>query len=470
MELQDYLRVLRNHWVGVLVITILCGAVAMAWTMTRTPMYSANATGLVGTGASTGAGDASVGDTLAISRATSYVAVARGRETAQDVIDRLHLDTSPSALIGDISVTQPVNTVLLQITATATTPVGAQQLADAWVAALADEVKQIESPNTPLHDGVPRIVPVDQAALPSRPSSPDAERNIGLGVLLGLLLGFGYAVLRSTLDRRLRVAADVETRSNVPVVGVIPAAGVLKHASLATTAAADDLAATPVAEAFRKLRTNLMFMSVDNPPRAVVISSARPGDGKSTVATNIAAALESSGQEVVLIDADLRRPTVAGRFGVDEAVGVTNVLSGQVKLDDALQRAPGFERLSILAAGTEAPNPSELLGSQTMKNLIATLKESAFVILDAPPLLPVTDAALLSTAADGVLLVISSGRTLDTDLDSCVTSIQAVSGRVLGVVLNRTHIRESGRGYGYHYHAYHSRRDPSRTADVPRAE
>jgi capsular exopolysaccharide synthesis family protein len=470
LELPHYWRAVRNHWIGVVVIVVVTCAAAAVFTATRTPVYAADATGFVGTGASTDPNLGSITDQLAKSRATSYVAVAQSRATAQAVIDELGLDTTPAALVRHISVVQPTDTVLLKITAEADSPQKAQRLADAWVAALAVQVQGIESPDGAPQNGTPRIVPQESAALPGSPISPRPALNLAVALALGCLLALGYAHLRTTFDRRLRSPDDVQTRFAVPVVASIPAAPVL-HTELGGQAAlavhgGTYEAVAAAAEAFRKLRTNLMFMDVDNPPRSLVISSPRPGDGKSTVAANVAAALESTGQPVILIDADLRRPTVATSFQVDGAVGLTNVLSGQVSVEDALQTPTGFTSLQVLTAGAVPPNPSELLGSRSMRALVETLARDHVVILDAPPLLPVTDAALLSTSTDGVMLVISSGRTVDAELESCLGSIAAVNGRVLGIVMNRVAARHNPAGsYGYYGYRQETRA-PQAVADA----
>jgi capsular exopolysaccharide synthesis family protein len=470
VEISDYLRALRNHWVGAMLLTVLVGATAFGFSLMQPKVYAANANGFVGTGASDNGALGSVNDQLAKSRATSYVDIAKSRATAQDVIDDLGLKTSPSALVGRIDVQQPLDTVLLKITAQAPTPKEAQELADAWVRALALEVKEIESPGSDkVADGTPRVIPVESAELPTSPVSPRTDRNTALGLVLGALLGLGYAVLRSTLDRRLRTAADVESRFPVPVVGSIPTSTALRERTTTdptrTTYGQEDPSA---GEAFRKLRTNLVYMDVDNPPRVLVVTSPKPGDGKSTVAANIAMTLESSGQKVVLIDADLRRPMVADAFGLDPVVGLTSVLSGQLSIDLALRPVPGRDNLKVLTAGPLPPNPSELLGSKAMGALIRSLAGDGYVILDAPPLLPVTDAAILATSADGAFVVVSSGKTLDTELGSSLGALEAVGARTLGVVVNR--VSTNGRGYGYYgYYAAASDSTPEVEADEPRA-
>jgi capsular exopolysaccharide synthesis family protein len=356
---------------------------------------------------------------------------------------------APAALASRITVKQPPETFLIKITARADRPVVAQQLADAWVRALAAEVQTIEAPGKKdLKPGIPRVTAVESAQLPDAPISPDIRRNTLIGLAAGLMLALGYAAMRSTLDRRLRTPADVHDRFAVPVVGEIP-----KSASLRSDAdrsgehARQDSAA---AEAFRKLRTNLTYMNIDNPPRVVVVTSPQPGDGKSTVAAHIAAALQSTGHNVVLVDADLRRPSQAIRHGAEPSVGLTNVLLGQMDAESALQSVAGQTGLRLLASGPLPPNPSELLESQAWRSLIAELASRYFLVIDAPPLLPVTDAAILAKSSDGAFVVVSAGRTVDIELARSLEALDAVGAPTLGVVMNRL-TKSSGYGYSYYY-------------------
>jgi capsular exopolysaccharide synthesis family protein len=312
------------------------------------------------------------------------------------------------------------------------------------------------------------VLPVEAAALPGAPASPNVRLNLALGLLLGAMLGLGYALLRHTVDRKLRTKEDVEARFGVSVVGAVPVAPVLaaggQGAGRLAIGEPGAPANGPAPEAFRKLRTNLMYMNVDNPPRVVVVTSPLPGDGKSTVAANLAAAIESSGQPVVLVDGDLRRPTVATWFGVAEGVGLTDVLAGRIPVEQALQAPAGHPGLLVLAAGAVPPNPSELLGSQAMAALLRALAADALVVIDAPPLLPVTDAAVLAAQADGAFVVICAGRTLDTQLAAALDHLAAVDARPLGVILNRIARRDPGSGYD-HYEDYYAR-DAERAVDL----
>ncbi len=284
---------------------------------------------------------------------------------------------------------------------------------------------------------------------------PRTNLNFALGLVLGLLLGFAYAMVRHQLDRRIRSAEEVEKTFGTPVIGLIPQSQHMRRDKgeplvLAVTGPTASSSAG-VAEAFRKLRTNLAYMDVDSPPRIIVVTSPKQSDGKSTVAANLAAAIAVGGQAVTLIDGDLRRPTVARALGVVDDVGLTDVLVGRVNLAEVLQSHPDVPGLRVLGSGPIPPNPSELLGSQAMRTLMAELAAESIVIIDAPPLLPVTDAAVLTRSADGALVVISHGGTLDSELMTSLNHISTVHGRTLGVIFNR--MRRSAAG-GYHYGEY----------------
>jgi capsular exopolysaccharide synthesis family protein len=298
-------------------------------------------------------------------------------------------------------------------------------------------------------------VPYTSAVLPSTPVLPRTNLNLALGLVLGLLLGFGYALLRHQFDRRIRSAEEVERTFGTPVIGLIPqSASMSRDKGVALQLAVTGPTASGsagVAEAFRKLRTNLAYMDVDSPPRIIVVTSPKQSDGKSTVAANLAAAIAVGGQAVTLIDGDLRRPTVARALGVVDDVGLTDVLVGRINVAEVLQAHPDVPGLQVLASGPIPPNPSELLGSQAMHALMSDLARESIVIVDAPPLLPVTDAAVLTRSADGALVVISHGGTLDSELTTSLNHISKVHGRTLGIIFNR--MRRSAAG-GYHYGDY----------------
>lgn len=449
MQLEDYLRIARAHWLAILVCTLIGGAVAFGWSSAQDEVYEANSSGFVTAGGGTSLGVNNLNDELSKSRAASYVVLATDRATADLVIDDLGLDTSAGALASRVSATQVPDTVIIQLSARAGTPEDAQELANAWAKALADRVQVLEGEQGGM--GGMRVIVSEPAELPSAPVSPNVERNVVIGLALGLLLGMAYAVARHVIDRRVRSSEDVEalgssTVAAIPDLGKGPHDLVVSARGKGTTALA--------AEAFRQLRTNLSYMAVDNPPNAIVVTSPKQSEGKTTVSSNLAAAIAVSGRTTTLVDADLRRPRVASALGLDGEVGLSDVLAGKVSLDEALVPHPEIEGLRILASGAQPPNPSELLGSQAMRSLIETLGERGMVILDAPPLLPVTDAAVLATAADGALVTVTAGRTLDHELATTLGRLEQVNAKVLGVILNRVSRKNAGSStyYGTEYY------------------
>lgn len=452
MELRDYLRILRTHWVGLVLLTALGFLVALGWNTVQPRVYTATASGYVtATDLSGETSTSLVGDQLARSKVTSYLDIGSWRAVAESAITELGLSTTPESLVRSVEVSNPLDTVVIHVAATAASPEAARDLAEAWIRGMTAQIDVIEGDGTPGSAPV-TLIPGDSARLPTAPSSPNTALNLALGTLIGLALGIGYAVLRSVLDSRVRTAADVERLTGVAVVGTLPLERDLDNRrEVLNSAGTGGTARGALTEAMRELRTNLQFMDVDNPPRSIVVTSPVPGDGKSTTAANLAMSLAAAGQRVVFVDADLRRPVVAGLFGLPDGVGLTDILAGRATAGDVVQPVAGSRNLYVLTSGRIPPNPSEVLGSQRMRDLIATLSEHALVIVDSPPTLLVSDAAVLSTTTGGALIVASVGRTTNEMLERSVENIRRVNGRVLGVVLNRMprRGRAAYENYGY---------------------
>src|SRR6478736_5787641 len=449
MELRDYLRILRAHWLGILLLTLLGVAAAWGWSSMQPRVYTATTSAIVD--AAAGASDAGtrlVGNQLAQSVVKSYIDIGSWRSVAEYVIDDLDLATTPEALVGRIDVTNPLDTVVLRVSADAATPEEARDLAESWVRGMIHEIEQIEGSGT---DAAVTVVPGDSARLPTAPSSPNTRLNLMLGALIGLALGIGYAVLRYVLDQRVRDPRDIERETGVSVIGTLPASRELSAERKVLTFTGREESATPVAEATRELRTNLRFVDIDNPPRAIVVTSPIPGDGKSTIAANLAVSLAAAGENVVLIDADLRRPMVADLFGLPSGGGLTDVLTDRAEITDVMHTIGASGNLLVITAGKIPPNPSEVLGSQRMRELIANLSKHAYVIIDSPPLLPVTDAAILATSADGAIVVVTAGKTTYDMMNKALLNLEKVSARALGVVLNKVPRRGGSAYYGYQY-------------------
>lgn len=475
LDLADYLNILRVYWKAIVAFTLLATLAAAGWTVLQPKIYSSDSSGIVVTPGSDNVSLALAGDSLAKAKVKNYESVAKSRLVADRVIQALDLKTTADALLGGISVKVPLDTAEIRVTAQSTDPATAQRVADAWVNGLAAQVEAIETApsadaagSSASAETAVRVLPLGKAVLPTSPTSPNTKLNLALGALVGLALGVAYALIRRHLDRRIQKAADIERLFGVPVIGTLPVDHRLDGKSTivdAGTAAQLHDAGGAMAEALRELRTNLSFLDVDQPPRIIVVTSSLQAEGKSTVTANLAVTMAAAGENVVVVDGDLRRPTLVDVFNLVPGVGVTDVLTGTAQLADVLQPWGALPNLSVLGSGRIPPNPSELLGSRAMKNMLNTLAKDAVVLIDAPPLLPVTDAAVLSRAADGAILVIRTGRTTQEQLDQSLGNLQKVKGRVLGAVLNYVPIK--GRDAYSYYGTYTSAPAPSSTE--PRA-
>lgn len=456
MELRTYWRIARAGWWMILVGLIIGVLAAAGWVSLQKPVYTADAGGFVSasTGSGSDTGSALIADNLAKSKVKSYIDVGTWRSVASRVIEDLGLNVQPESLVRSISISNPVDTVNLVVRASASTPEGARDIAQAWVRAMATEVESLETQSG--GSAVVKLVPGDSAQLPQSPSSPNIRIALALGAVVGLVLGSAVAAIRYMFDRRIRSAEAIEKETGQVVVGSIPVEKSFTTSHrlipLDGVTSGDRAKYFRVAEAMRELRTNIQFMDVDKPPRVIVVTSPLPGDGKSTTSANLAITLAANGQRVVLIDGDLRRPMVASIFALVEGVGLTDVLAGRAEFEDVAQPVGTAGNLLVLGTGTLPPNPSEVLGSSRMQKLLALLAEDATVIIDAPPLLPVTDAAVLTHSADGAIIVGSVGKTTIETLQKALQALHRAGGRCLGVVINRVPVR--GRGKGYYDYRY----------------
>lgn len=460
MELRDYLRIARAHWLGAVLCILIGIAVAFGWAMVQPKVYTADANGYV---KATNLGDGETGlsvaaDNLAKSKVKSYVAMGSWRSVAEHVIEELDLDIAPEALVRRVEISNPRDTAIIEVKATGSTPEEARDLAGAWVRGMQAEIERVESDGG---EGTAAVMldAADSARLPTSPSSPNVRLALALGALIGLAVGVGYAVLRYTLDRRVRSPEAVEKETGLTVVGTIPDEKLFSPENRlipfsGTGRVGGDRGNQlhAVSEAMREFRTNIQYMDVDNPPKAVVITSALPGEGKSTTAANLAITMSAVSQRVVLIDGDLRRPMLAKVFGLPGDAGLTDVLAGRAAIEDVSQPVGPSRNLVVVTAGKIPPNPSELLGSKRMHDLVESLSQDAFVIIDAPPLIPVTDAAVLSHNTDGAILVTAVGETTIDALQKAQANLDRAGGRALGAVLNRVPRRGPGAAYyGYQY-------------------
>lgn len=450
MELRDYITVLRKGWVLIVILALVGVGVAAAFSLLKKPDYSASAQVFVSTQSSGTVSDLAQGSTFTQQRVKTYADLVKTPIVLLPVASSLHLKTTSDDLSKLVTADAPLDTSLISITVTSTDPVEAANIANATSQSLTNVVQQIESTGATKEPQV-KLTRVTEAQVPNAPVSPNVPLNIALGLLVGLALGIGLAVLRQALDTRVRNEQDVEQIDSAPIVGGI--AFDPKAAQRPLIVHADPR--SPRAESFRTLRTNLQYLDLEDRARTFVVTSSVQSEGKSTTTANLAIALDTAGSRVLVIDADLRRPKLAEYLGLEGAVGLTDLLIGRAELKDVVQRW-GRGGLYVLPAGHIPPNPSELLGSRTMASLIETLeKQFDYVLFDAPPLLPVTDAAILARKSSGAIVVVAAGQTHKSQLAGAVSALQNVGATVSGFVM--TMMPTSGPdAYGYGRYGYAS--------------
>ncbi|WP_182524742.1 polysaccharide biosynthesis tyrosine autokinase [Nocardioides dongkuii] len=444
MDVRDYARIIGRRWALILVFVLVAVGLSAAYSVTATPQYESVARLFVSTSQANTA-EAYEGSLLSDQRALSYAELTKSRDLAQTVITDLDLALSPEELVGRVQAEVLPETVNMVISITDPDPDQARALTQAYADGLTDLVANLE---TPPGEKVPpiKLTVIDNASEPAGPVSPDPVRNALFAAFIGLILGIAAAIIRELSD------TTVKTLEDLSVVGAPLLASIAFDSSTKKIPLITELGShTPRVEAFRVLRTNLQFVDVDREDKVFVVSSAVPSEGKTSTSINLALAIAQAGQRTLLIEGDLRRPRASRQFNLDNAIGVTTVLLGQVTLDDATQTVQGSE-LRVLASGSIPPNPAELIQSNAMTELLNEARRKYdVVIIDAPPLLPVTDAALFAAQSDGALVVVRYGKTTKEQLSQLVDRLKQVDAAPVGVVMNMVPPRSDRAGYGYGY-------------------
>lgn len=448
MELQQYLRILRRYWRSTLATLLACVALAALVTLMQKPTYSSSASVFITVDSGGTAGELSQGATYAERQVASFMSVATTAMVLQPVIDELGLDLSPRQLAQRLTVTSPAATSIIKVAANDSNPELAAQLSNSVAIELTSAVDELAPPGP---DGT-RLVSatlVDEAPVPVSPTAPRPAMNLALGGLLGLLLGFGQAVLRSLIDTRIQTADDVSQVTDAPILASI---GHIE--SEAGRALPRDGQQWANAEAYRRLRTNVGFVGLGGERRpSIVMTSALGGEGKTETAINLARVLALAGDSVLLIDADLRRPQVASRLRLDSELGLSDILTGRGTLEElTIKVTPGG--FSVLPAGTVPPNPSELLGSEAMAHLLTTAERQYDVVLfDAAPLLPVIDAVVIAAQSGGAIVVARSGLVRRQQLGAALETLRSADVALLGLVVNDVPLAHSDVYGGYYSHS-----------------
>lgn len=448
----DYLRHLRRDWILVFICLLLGILGAGSATSSIRPVYQSQTQLFVAVQNSGSLQDLQQSNTFLRQRVQSYVTTAQTPHVLQKVIDDLGLPMKASQLRSKIEVAAQPNTVVLSITASDESPEQATAIAQGVAESLIRVVAELESSVAGGRSDL-KLTLLTPGEVPTAPVTPNSLLNLAIGVLSGLGAGIGLVVLRAKLDSKLRGEEDLRRFTALPVLGGIafgiggPRQQLLPHKD----------SRKPRAEAFRQIRTNIHSAQSGSSSKAVVITSSVPGEGKTCAAINLALTMAQAGQRVVVVDADLRRPRLGEYLGLEQNAGLTTALVGREPLDTLLQPY-GENDLSVLTSGQLPANPSELLGSLAMTQLIQQLERTCdAVIIDTPALLPVTDAAVLAQQVGGVVLVVGAGKAKEADVRKALHSLQMAGAGVLGIILNRI----SSRGPDAQTYRYGLHRTPA---------
>ncbi|MEY9964989.1 capsular exopolysaccharide synthesis family protein [Streptacidiphilus sp. MAP12-16] len=432
MDLRDYVRVLRERW-RIVIACLVIGLAAAAAAVALTPRtYTAHAQLFVAT-SDVNSANAYQGGLFSQERVQSYTQIIDSPSVINGVIATLGLHTTPEQLAGQISATAPLDTVLIDIKVTDTSPQQAQAIANATASQFTTFVAGIE-PTSP--NGVPlvKVSAVGPSVAPTAPTSPQSTLYLGIGAVVGLALGVSGALVRAAVDTRIKTRDDIRQELGLRTLGAIP----FDSSSRRTPRSADayrDASRSARTEAVDQLCTSIRYLGGDDPARSMVVTSALRAEGRTTTAVDLAVSLAQAGRRVILVEGDLRRPRLAELLGLAGTIGLTDVLRGTAELDSALQDW-GDGLLRVVVSGGTAADPTELLARPALGNVLRALEARAdLVLLDSPPLLPFTDGAVLAAEAGSACLVVRSGRTSRAQAHRALDCLAAVDARMLGVVL-----------------------------------
>lgn len=450
----DIWGAIRKHFVLAIVVCAVTIAGMCVYTFTRTPQYTATAQLLAtyrGAASDTTASSYNAGASYIQSQIQTYPELVKTESVLKPVIDDLGLDTTVNALAQTVTASNPSDTMLLSVSVVDSNPKSASDIANSVAENLSKQVSsKLYNENGDELVSPINLAVVQQAYTPASPSSPNVKMNLAIGVLGGLVLGIIVAIIRDLVDRRVRQSVDACAIVDAPLFGS------LTRDDSAYDAKSPVIIARPnsvSAEDVRRLRTNLSFADTENDVlgNVIIVTSSGPEEGKTTVSLNLATAFAETGSKVLLIDTDIRKPSVSERLGVDGTIGLTHLISGQVSSHEAIQRywKPGFH---VLPVGERSLNPSLLVNSAAMRSLLAQVsKNYDHVIVDTTPMCVSNDAAVLAKEGAELLMVVGLGTTEKKILRKTVQELRTLGLHITGLVVNFAE-QEHTKGELYEYY------------------
>lgn len=429
MDLRTYVLALWRRWPLLLVTAVLGTLAGTAAFVLTPPSYASEVQFYVSTPNVPGSNAQSSG-LFAQARVNSYVQLLTSERMAREVITKTAVPLSPQAVSRRIEATTKINTVVITVTVTGGSPQQALLIAQGLAESFPELVDDLD--NIRRDQPIVLINTISGPTVDQSPVAPNPLLYIGGGLAAGLLIGVIIALVRELSDTSVRTTEMAQREVGAPVLASIPYDGDVRRAPLMV----GQRSRTDHAESMRQLRTNLRFIEATTSGNVALFTSAVPGEGKSVTAANLAVSFAETGDRVLLIETDLRRPQLGEIFDSRADGGLTDVLAGQVGLEQAIQPSP-IEGVDLLTAGAIPPNPSELLSSERMKEIIATVRNQYDrVIIDSAPLLSVSDGVIASTVADVVILVLRYGQTARSDIALAVENLAKVDVQVRGTVLS----------------------------------
>ncbi len=433
MSVAEYLKAVRRYWVVILVLSLLGGLTGYLYAQRLPVRYGSQSSVIV----IPGRGDTTVelvqGSNYVQNLVQTYATLATAPVVLDPVIESLGLDETAGQLKDRVTVTAPLNTVIIDIFVVDATPQGAQLVADAIATSLAAVVDSL-SPSGSDGQRAVRLQTIAPASLNPAPVSPNVRLMIVLGLVAGLAIGVIGAVLRTVFAARLTRGSDIEERTETPVLSEVPAmadrATLLSSVLTAPTGRA--------AESLRSVVAALRFVGVERRQRILLVTSPSPAEGKTSISLALAVVLAELGNRVLYVEADLRRPSAENQTQSTSAVGLTTVLLGDLPIEEAVQ-AWGPPGLDLLLCGEIPPNPIQLLSGDRVKEVFAqALENYDYVIVDSAPVLPVSDSRWLTSSVDGVLMVARMNKTRWKSLSRALDLLSVSPAPILGVIANST--------------------------------
>lgn len=432
MDLWGWLAVFRRHMVAPF-LCVFAGLIGGIYFGYATPKsYESTARVLVNVPSSDELSQALAGAQLTATFVATYANVATSHRVAELAAEQLGGGTGAGNVAGKLRSSVESGTYLIDITARDAHPARAQAIANAAANALTSAVQELQQ-SRPSSDRITLVI-LDQAQLPGRAVSPKPKQDVALGLALGVVVGLLVVGLQEALDRTVRSTDQASGSVPAPLLAVVPRYHGRRGLLVSTRPG------SPVTESYRTLRTALRFADTAEPPRAILVTGCVHRDGGTSIAVNLAVAFSLTGERVLLVDADLRGSTLDRTLGLPSGGGLAAVLRGSQSLSAAIV---GWGDVDVLPAGSRVDNASELLGSPEMGELLDNIRGAYdTVVIDAPPVLPATDATVLSTQVDGVVLVVRAGATPQNAVGEAVRRLSSVGAHLLGQVVNAAPARE----------------------------